>query len=97
MGPLIELIDQLLAELEQRASHSLGVFRPVRFDQQRADAAGGFSLYRDETLIGPVQRFEILAPEPDPGEARDQVALRLAQQAAQGRLPARDGAPRRAT
>jgi len=80
-GALVELVDQLLAELEQRARHPLRVFRAVGLDLQRADAADRVALDRDETVIDLVQRLKILAPEPDPGEAGDQVAFRPAEDA----------------
>ena len=79
---LVELVDQLLAELEQRARQPLRVFRAVGLDLQRADAAGGVALDRDETIIDLVERLEILAPEPDPGEAGNQVAFRPPENAA---------------
>ena len=82
-GPLVELIDQLLAELEQGSRHPLGVFGAVRFGEQRADPALAVALDRDEAQIARIQRFKIVAPEPHAGKARDEVAFRPAQQCPQ--------------
>jgi hypothetical protein len=51
-GPLVEPVDKLLAEREERTGDALRIFRPVGLDLQRADAARGVDLDRDESGIG---------------------------------------------